>query len=195
MPAEITMPQLSDTMSEGTLVKWLKKEGEKIKAGEVIAEVETDKATMEMESFESGTLAHIIAKEGDKVPVGKAIALVATGKESASDVKQQAGGAAPSAPAPAPPPKLGPSGPGAQSSTSAAASSSPLPKSVPPPAPSPHHGTTATLEGASRGEIHEPDDVGHGATREPATPVPPIPGGNGRGGERRVASPLARRVA
>src|SRR4051812_14119912 len=181
MPAEITMPQLSDTMSEGTLVKWLKKEGEKIRAGEVIAEVETDKATMEMESFESGTLAHIIAKEGDKVPVGKAIALVATGKESASDVKQQAGGAPSSAPAstPAPaskqatPDASASRGTAANSTTTATASSSTT--KVPPPAPSPHHGTTATLEGASRGEIHEPDDVGHGATRGPATAVPPIP--------------------
>src|SRR5438034_1185686 len=49
MPVEITMPQLSDTMTDGMLVKWLKKEGEKVKAGEIVAEVETDKATMEME--------------------------------------------------------------------------------------------------------------------------------------------------
>ena len=49
MPTEITMPQLTDTMTEGTVVKWLKKEGDKVKAGEIIAEVETDKAVMEME--------------------------------------------------------------------------------------------------------------------------------------------------
>jgi len=64
MPAEITMPQLSDTMTEGTVVKWRKREGEAVKEGEVIAEVETDKATMEMEAFESGTLAIIAAGGG-----------------------------------------------------------------------------------------------------------------------------------
>src|SRR6185436_17421685 len=70
MPSEITMPQLSDTMTEGTVVKWLKKEGDKVKEGEIIAEVETDKATMEYESPEAGTIAVIRAKEGDKVKVG-----------------------------------------------------------------------------------------------------------------------------
>src|SRR4051812_36427572 len=104
MPSEITMPQLSDTMSEGTVVKWLKKEGDKVKAGEEIAEVETDKATMPMESFEDGTLAVIVAKEGDKVKVGDAIAIIAVGSEKVEDVKNGAGGksAAPAAPAPAP---------------------------------------------------------------------------------------------
>jgi dihydrolipoamide dehydrogenase len=89
MPAEITMPQLSDTMTEGTLVKWLKKEGDKVKTGEIVAEVETDKATMEMESFEAGTLAHIIVKEGGKVAVGAAVAVLATSKENPADVKKQ----------------------------------------------------------------------------------------------------------
>ena len=72
MPVEITMPQLSDTMTEGTVVKWHKKEGDKVKAGEEIAEVETDKATMEMEAFEGGTLAAIVVPEGEKVAVGDA---------------------------------------------------------------------------------------------------------------------------
>jgi len=66
MPSEITMPQLSDTMTEGTVVKWRKKEGDRVKAGEIIAEIETDKATMEMEAFEAGTLAHIAVAEGAK---------------------------------------------------------------------------------------------------------------------------------
>src|SRR5687767_6473145 len=93
MPVEITMPQLSDTMTEGTVVKWLKKEGDKIKVGEVVAEVETDKATMEMESFEGGTLAHIAAPEGTKVSVGQTIAFLATSKEKPEDVKKQVAGA------------------------------------------------------------------------------------------------------
>ena len=66
MPSEITMPQLSDTMTEGTLVKWLKKEGDKVKEGDAVAEVETDKAVMPMESFENGVLAATLVKEGEK---------------------------------------------------------------------------------------------------------------------------------
>ncbi len=89
MPVEITMPQLSDTMTEGTVVKWLKKEGDKVKSGDIIAEIETDKANMEMESFDAGTLAVLAAKEGDKVKVGQAIAVLATGGENPKEVKSQ----------------------------------------------------------------------------------------------------------
>src|SRR4051812_15963514 len=107
MAAEITMPQLSDTMAEGTVVKWHKKEGDKVKSGEEIADVETDKAVMPMESFESGTLAVIVAKEGDKVKVGGILGVIATGSEKVEDLKKQyasggkgsAGAAAPAAPA------------------------------------------------------------------------------------------------
>src|SRR5688572_8296508 len=99
MPVEVTMPQLSDTMTEGTVVKWHKKEGDKVKAGEKIADVETDKAVMEMEAFESGTLAHIAVAEGGKVPVGGTIAYLATGKEDAKDVKSKYSGGASAAPA------------------------------------------------------------------------------------------------
>src|SRR5258708_13160962 len=87
MPAEITMPQLSDTMSEGVVVKWLKQEGEKIREGEKIAEIETDKAVMEMEAFEGGTLVMILAKEGDKVTVGSPIAVLARSKETPAEEK------------------------------------------------------------------------------------------------------------
>ncbi len=102
MPAEITMPQLSDTMTEGTIVKWLKKEGDQIKAGDIVAEVETDKATMEMESFESGTLALILIPAGQKAPVGGAIALIAKSGEKIEDIKKNkpTAGASPSSTAP-----------------------------------------------------------------------------------------------
>lgn len=91
------MPQLSDTMTEGTVVKWHKKEGDKVKSGEEIADIETDKATMPMESFEAGTLAHIAAPEGAKVKVGGLIAVVAKTGENPADIKKQfaSGGAAP----------------------------------------------------------------------------------------------------
>src|SRR4030095_15118047 len=92
MPAEITMPQQSDTMTEGTVVKWLKKEGDKVKAGDIIAEIETHKAVMEREGFEGGTLEAILVREGQKVPVGAVLGLIATGSEKVEDVKKQGGG-------------------------------------------------------------------------------------------------------
>ena len=74
--ADITMPKLSDTMTEGTLVAWKKKPGDQVTMGEVIAEVETDKATMEMEAFEDGVLSEIFVKEGQKVAIGERIARI-----------------------------------------------------------------------------------------------------------------------
>ena len=73
---EIQMPKLSDTMTEGTLVAWKKKKGDKVSAGDVIAEIETDKATMEWESPEDGTLTEIYIEEGGKVEVGQRIAFI-----------------------------------------------------------------------------------------------------------------------
>jgi pyruvate dehydrogenase E2 component (dihydrolipoamide acetyltransferase) len=73
---EITMPRLSDTMSEGAVGRWLKQPGDQIKAGEIIAEIETDKATMELEAYESGTLQRIVIAEGQIVPVGQLIAWI-----------------------------------------------------------------------------------------------------------------------
>ncbi|HMZ51665.1 MAG TPA: biotin/lipoyl-binding protein, partial [Candidatus Sumerlaeota bacterium] len=69
MANPVTLVQLSPTMSEGTIVKWLVKEGDKISSGQQIVEIETDKAVMEQDSFFDGTLLKIIAKEGAKVPV------------------------------------------------------------------------------------------------------------------------------
>ncbi len=76
MPKYIEMPKLSDTMTEGTLVKWRKKEGDKVSTGDVLAEVETDKATMEMEAFDDGTLHQFLVQEGAKVPIGGRIAVL-----------------------------------------------------------------------------------------------------------------------
>jgi pyruvate dehydrogenase E2 component (dihydrolipoamide acetyltransferase) len=88
MPAEITMPQLSDTMTEGTVIKWHKREGDKVRAGEEIADVETDKATMPMEAFESGTLAVITVKEGQKAPVGAVLGVIAPASDKVEDGKK-----------------------------------------------------------------------------------------------------------
>ena len=77
MPIEILMPALSPTMKEGNLAKWIKKEGDKIKSGDVIAEIETDKATMEVEAVDEGTLGKILVTEGtENVAVNSCIALI-----------------------------------------------------------------------------------------------------------------------
>jgi pyruvate dehydrogenase E2 component (dihydrolipoamide acetyltransferase) len=87
---EITMPKLSDTMTEGTLVSWKKKKGDKVSAGEVLAEIETDKATMEWESPEDGTLTEIYVEEGGKVNVGDKIAFIGgEGEEAPAEKKEE----------------------------------------------------------------------------------------------------------
>jgi pyruvate/2-oxoglutarate dehydrogenase complex dihydrolipoamide acyltransferase (E2) component len=78
------MPKLSDTMTEGTLVAWKKKKGDQVSAGEVLAEIETDKATMEWESPEDGTLTEIYVQEGGKVSVGDKIGFIRGEGEEAS---------------------------------------------------------------------------------------------------------------
>ena len=85
---ELQMPKLSDTMTEGTLVAWKKKKGEKVAAGEVLAEIETDKATMEWESPEDGTLTEIYVEEGGKVEVGQRIGFIGEPGESAPPEKK-----------------------------------------------------------------------------------------------------------
>jgi pyruvate dehydrogenase E2 component (dihydrolipoamide acetyltransferase) len=76
MPINIEMPKLSDTMTEGTVVKWLKQVGDNIEIGDVIAEIETDKATMEMEAFDDGVLTEIKIQAGDKAPIGGILAVL-----------------------------------------------------------------------------------------------------------------------
>ncbi|MBW0003161.1 MAG: pyruvate dehydrogenase complex dihydrolipoamide acetyltransferase, partial [Hyphomicrobiales bacterium] len=102
MPTNILMPALSPTMEKGNLAKWLKKEGDTIKSGDVIAEIETDKATMEVEAVDEGVLAKIVVPEGTAdVPVNQLIGLIAAEGE---DAKAVAGAAAQGAPSSAPPP-------------------------------------------------------------------------------------------
>jgi len=92
MPIDVFMTQLSPTMTEGKVARWLKKEGDTLSSGEVMAEVETDKATMEMEVVDEGVLHSILAPEGSIVPVGTAIAVIAEdGEEVPADYKPEAG--------------------------------------------------------------------------------------------------------
>ncbi len=86
MAEVINMPRLSDTMEEGTVAKWLKKVGDKIEEGDILAEIETDKATMEFESFHSGTLLHIGIAEGDGAPVDALLAIIGEEGEDISSL-------------------------------------------------------------------------------------------------------------
>src|SRR6476646_4002234 len=86
MATELKMPALSPTMEEGTLAKWLVKEGDDVKSGDILAEIETDKATMEFEAVDEGKIAKILVPEGtDGVKVGQPIALLAGDGEQVSD--------------------------------------------------------------------------------------------------------------
>jgi pyruvate dehydrogenase E2 component (dihydrolipoamide acetyltransferase) len=129
MPINILMPALSPTMEKGNLAKWLKKEGDKVKSGDVIAEIETDKATMEVEAVDEGTIAKILVPEGTQdVPVNDVIAVLAGDGE---DVKA-AGAAAAPAPKAAEAPK-----PVAAPTAAAPAPKAPAPTAAPTAAPAP----------------------------------------------------------
>src|SRR5690554_6741904 len=96
MPIEITMPALSPTMEEGNLAKWLVKEGDKVAPGDVIAEIETDKATMEVEAVDEGTVAKLVVPAGTEgVKVNALIAILAEEGEDASAAAKGGGAAAP----------------------------------------------------------------------------------------------------
>src|SRR5438309_7291257 len=119
MPIQVLMPALSPTMEKGNLSKWLKKEGEAIKSGDVIAEIETDKATMEVEATDEGTLGRILIPEGSQdVAVNTPIATILADGESAADLgkasapakQEKAAGSAPPAEAKSEAPATKPAG-------------------------------------------------------------------------------------
>ena len=106
MPIELKMPALSPTMEEGTLAKWLVKEGDAVKSGDLLAEIETDKATMEFEAIDEGTVSKIMVPEGSEgVKVGTVIALIAGEDEAAAPAPAKAAPAPKKAEAPAPKPE------------------------------------------------------------------------------------------
>src|SRR5574337_1595211 len=86
MPFQVIMPKLSDAMTEGRLIQWLKKEGDRVQGGDVLASIETDKAEIELEAFGSGVLRKILAGDGQTVPVGHLIAIIAEPDEDISNL-------------------------------------------------------------------------------------------------------------
>jgi pyruvate dehydrogenase E2 component (dihydrolipoamide acetyltransferase) len=173
MAVNIFMPALSPTMEKGTLSKWLKKEGDKVKPGDVIAEIETDKATMEYEAIDEGTLAKIVVAEGTQdVPVKALIAVLA---EEGEDVKAAAAAAAAKAPAPA-----------------TKAAEAPKPTS-----------TGAPASSFEMRAAHAPQDEAAKRQQAPSVPPRPEEGAQApvskgeapHGANRIFSSPLARRLA
>src|ERR1700752_434847 len=134
MPVNILMPALSPTMEKGNLSKWLKKEGDKVKPGDVIAEIETDKATMEYESIDDGVLAKIVVPEGTQdVAVNQLIAVLA---EEGEDVKAAAAAAGKGS-APAAKPAEPPAKPAIAAAPSPQPSPPPKAEAAPPSPPPP----------------------------------------------------------
>ena len=105
MAIPVEMPKMSDTMEEGVLAAWLKEEGDTISAGDVVAQVETDKATMDLEVYDDGVLLKRVIEEGDSIPIGGLIAILGKAGEDVSAIlASYSGGSAPVAPAEAPAP-------------------------------------------------------------------------------------------
>jgi pyruvate dehydrogenase E2 component (dihydrolipoamide acetyltransferase) len=157
MPVNILMPALSPTMEKGNLAKWLKKEGDKVKPGDVIAEIETDKATMEYESIDEGTLAKIVVPEGTQdVAVNALIAVLAEEGEDVKAAAAEAGKGAPAAPAKA-------------ASAAAPATSLATPPAEAPRAEASKGPQTQTVPSASKGEA--PAAASHGTNRVFSSPL------------------------
>ena len=135
----IEMPKLSDTMTVGTLVKWLKQEGDTVKAGDMLAEVETDKATMELESFFDGTLLKIFAPGGSQVALGAALCAIGKAGEKVE--------------APASPPASQGTAPTPAPSTPQVVATAPAPATAPIPAPAPVAAQAAPASAAPEGRV------------------------------------------
>jgi pyruvate dehydrogenase E2 component (dihydrolipoamide acetyltransferase) len=172
MPINILMPALSPTMEKGNLAKWLKKEGDKVKSGDVIAEIETDKATMEVEAVDEGTIAKIVVPEGTQdVPVNDVIAILAADGE---DVKAAGAGAAS--------PSKAEAKAEAKSETKAEAKPEKVEAKSEVPAAKPAEAKASSPPPLPTGERSPPKAAGEG-------PAPHIDGA------RTFSSPLARRLA
>src|SRR5947208_10403524 len=136
MPIQVLMPALSPTMEKGDLAKWLKKEGDAVKSGDVIAEIETDKATMEVEAVDEGTLGKILVPEGtEDVAVNTPIAMILSDGESAADLGKAPAAAKPQKAAESSAPADAPKTPADASKPAEAKSTPATPAAAPAPAP------------------------------------------------------------
>jgi pyruvate dehydrogenase E2 component (dihydrolipoamide acetyltransferase) len=201
---KVVMPKLSEAMEDGKIIKWLKKEGDRVEGGDILAEVETDKADVEMEAFGSGVLRKILVAAGSKVPVGSLIGIIAEADEDISAV-------AATAPAPTAAPAA------AATQPVPAGTTSQRPAAVPPPPKGEDPATVQRTEPAATGARADQATPGAAVPRPATAPVPaadgagpgtrqqppvsePAPAAAGAsaavGGTGRVkASPLAKKIA
>ena len=193
MADTVTMPKLGFDMAEGTLVRWVKTEGEEVNKGEVLAEIETDKATVEVESSFSGVVARHLVSQGDVVPVGTPIAVIAAPGETVEDVPT------------APEGEGAPSGDGEQAAPSAHASAAEQQKTPPageagdenPPSLGGKQAAAETIGQASGSPAAQQTEKERAqAAEQPVDQIPPAETQTDLEGDGRVkASPLARKVA
>jgi pyruvate dehydrogenase E2 component (dihydrolipoamide acetyltransferase) len=192
---KVVMPKLSEAMETGKIIKWIKKEGDAVNGGDILAEVETDKADVEMEAFGAGVLRKILARDGDRVPVGSLIAVIADASEDISSVVAAAGGGAPAATATAPAatekdtrPAAGAAGAPAAAST--AVGVAPRPAAVPPQPRSEDHAEARRAAPPGQAAPRPLEPVAAAAPSGGVEAEAPAPSTG-----RVKASPLARKVA
>jgi pyruvate dehydrogenase E2 component (dihydrolipoamide acetyltransferase) len=207
---KVVMPKLSEQMESGKIIKWLKKEGDRVQSGDILAEVETDKADVEMEAFGSGVLRKILVAAGNTVPVGSLIGVIAEENDDINSVVAQAGGA-PASAAPAPSEAKAPSDgkaagdakPGmadrpaavpSQPKSEDPAARKPAPSTAPPAPSQVGQRAVATVESGQRAVASSQREMG-GPEMAPRTPQGVPSTGGGGGGGRVKASPLARKIA
>jgi pyruvate dehydrogenase E2 component (dihydrolipoyllysine-residue acetyltransferase) len=175
---KVVMPKLSEQMESGKVIKWLKKEGDRVQSGDILAEVETDKADVEMEAFGAGVLRKILVSAGDTAPVGALIGVIADESEDINAVVGQAGGGAPAQAAAAP--------------SAAKPAVAERPSAAPPQPKSEDH--AARKPSPSRGpEAPTSPRVAEVVAQQPAASM--APAGPSADGGRVKASPLARKIA
>jgi pyruvate dehydrogenase E2 component (dihydrolipoyllysine-residue acetyltransferase) len=207
---KVVMPKLSEAMDTGKIIKWLKKEGDRVQGGDILAEVETDKADVEMEAFGAGVLRKILVPAGEVAPVGSLIGVIAEADEDIASVVASAPASAPAEasaqPAPAPTPV--PAGAAAQPAPPATMSERPAavppqPRSEDPAArqPSPARGPEAPARPVqvAATAAPAPSDQPAATATEPAAPATgsaaPTTGPAAPTTERVKASPLAKKIA
>jgi pyruvate dehydrogenase E2 component (dihydrolipoamide acetyltransferase) len=190
MPVHIEMPKLSDTMTEGTLIKWHKKVGDTVEIGDVLAEVETDKATMEMEAFDEGTITEILVQEGEKAVIGGVLAVLDGNSGGAASPAQAPAAAAAAVPASVPQAAAQPAPPAPQPAArieGERVKSSPLARKV-----AAEHGIDiSNLQGTGPGGRIVRHDVEAAATSGPAPTAAPAQSQPAASTESRAAAALA----
>src|SRR6185295_6180140 len=184
--SKVVMPKLSEQMKTGKIIKWLKNEGDRIQAGDILAEVETDKADVEMEAFGGGVLRKILVQAGGTVPVGALIGVIAEPSDDIAGLVSQAGSAQAPAPAAAKPAAAAPAPEPAKASGGPAAMAD-RPAAVPPMPRREDH--AARTPAPARGPEAPPRQA---VTAPAAVAQPAAASGDGA---RVKASPLARKIA